>query len=364
MAKLFTPLGLGPLTARNRLWVSPMCQYSSEFMDGRARPWHAAHYGALAAGGAGVVVLEATAVAPEGRITPWDLGLWEDSQIDGLAGIAGFIKGQGALPGVQLGHSGRKGSTSQMWRGSAHVPPPEGGYRTHAPSAIAFADLPVPLELTPEQIEGLVEAFAAAAARAAQAGFEVIELHGAHGYLLHQFLSPLSNHRLDQYGGSLENRCRFPLAAIAAARRAVGPDKALLIRISATDWAEGGWDLEQSVEFAGLAKAAGVDLIDVSTGGLTPDAPVPVAPGYQAPFAGAIRQRAGVAVSTVGVIETAEQAEGLVADGVADAVMLGRPFLRDPHTPIKWAAELGLDTAEWCPPQYSMGGWRRYYGPA
>jgi 2,4-dienoyl-CoA reductase-like NADH-dependent reductase (Old Yellow Enzyme family) len=340
-----------------------MCQYSSEAMDGRVCPWHFAHYGALAQGGTGLVMLEATAVAPEGRITPWDLGLWDDSQIAGLAQIARFIKSQGALAAIQLGHSGRKGSTERMWEGGAHVPPADGGYQTYAPSPVAFAGLPRPLELTREQIAELVRAFAAAAGRAADAGFDVIELHAAHGYLLHQFLSPLANHRLDQYGGSLENRCRLLLAAVAAARTAISPERALAIRVSATDWAPGGWDLDQCVELAGWAKDAGLDHIDVSTGGLVADAKVPVEPGYQAPFAAAIRRRTGLSANTVGVIETAAQAEELIETGAADAVMLGRPFLRDPHTPVKWATELGLEPADWCPPQYSTAGWRRYHAP-
>ncbi|MDR1187596.1 MAG: NADH:flavin oxidoreductase/NADH oxidase [Bifidobacteriaceae bacterium] len=364
MTKLFSPIKFGSVTARNRLWVSPMCQYSATGKDGKAQPWHLAHYGALAQGGAGLVVLEATGVVPEGRITPWDLGLWEDSQVQGLAEIVSFLAGHGVLAGIQLGHAGRKGSTQAMWEGSDYLPESSGGYQTYAPSPIAFGDLPVPLELTLDQIAGLIEAFASAARRAAQAGFDVIELHGAHGYLIHQFLSPLSNHRLDQYGGSLENRCRFALEIIAAVRQAIGPDRTLAMRISATDWADGGWDLEQSVQLVSWAKDTGLDHIDVSTGALVADAKVPVAPGYQAPFAGEIRRRTGLSTSTVGVIETPEQAEGLIEEGTVDAVMLGRPFLRDPHTPVKWATQLGLEPTDWCPPQYATAGWRRYYPPS
>ncbi|MDR0627533.1 MAG: NADH:flavin oxidoreductase/NADH oxidase, partial [Bifidobacteriaceae bacterium] len=358
MAKLFTPIQVGRLDARNRLWVSPMCQYSSAGRDGRVSPWHVAHYGALAQGRPGLIVFEATAVAPEGRITPWDLGLWDDSQVEGLAGLVDFIHGQGVLAGIQIGHSGRKGSTSPMWEGSTYVDPADGGYQTYGPSPLAFGDLPVPLELTTAQIEDLVVAFAAGAERAAKAGFDFIELHGAHGYLMHQFLSPLSNQRLDEYGGSFENRCRFPLAAIAAVRAAIGPDRALLIRVSATDWVPGGWDLEQSVQFARLAKAAGLDHIDVSTGGLIADATVPVAPAYQAPFAAAIRAETHLPVNTVGIVDTSARAAALVEDGTVDAVMLGRPFLRDPNTALKWATELGLEPAEWSPPQYATAGWR------
>jgi 2,4-dienoyl-CoA reductase-like NADH-dependent reductase (Old Yellow Enzyme family) len=361
VTKLFTPIQFSSVTARNRLWVSPMCQYSADAMDGQVQPWHVAHYGALAQGGAGLIMFEATGVVPEGRITPWDLGIWADSQISGLSGIVSFIKSQGVTAAIQLGHAGRKGSTQRMWQGSDYVPPAEGGYQTYAPSPIAFNGLPVPLELTTEQIGVLAGAFAAASARAARAGFDVIELHGAHGYLLHQFLSPLSNQRLDQYGGSLENRCRFPLEVITAVRQAIGPERALAIRISATDWVEGGWDLDQSVQFAQWARDCGLDHIDVSTGGLVPDAKVPVKACYQAPFAGAIRSRTGLSTNTVGVIETADQAEALIADGTADAVMLGRPFLRDPNTPTKWATELGLNPDDWCPPQYARAGWQRYY---
>jgi 2,4-dienoyl-CoA reductase-like NADH-dependent reductase (Old Yellow Enzyme family) len=361
MAKLFTPIEIGPVTAKNRLWASPMCQYSATGRDGRTAAWHLAHYGALAAGGAGLVTVEATAVLPAGRITPWDLGLWEDSQVAGLAEVATFIEGQGAVPAIQLGHAGRKASTRQMWAGGAHVPIEDGGYEADAPSPIAFADLPVPRELTTGQVADVAEAFGAAARRAREAGFKAVEIHAAHGYLLHQFLSPLSNRRTDQYGGSLENRCRLTLDVVRKARDGIGQDGALMMRVSATDWADGGWDTEQTTRLAAWARDAGLDHLDVSTGGLTPDAKIPVRPAYQAPFAQEIGAATGLPVDSVGVIDTADLAEQLVTEGGLDAVMLGRPLLRDPHTPIKWATELGEEPADWSPPQYATAGWARYY---
>ncbi|MDR1117785.1 MAG: NADH:flavin oxidoreductase/NADH oxidase [Bifidobacteriaceae bacterium] len=362
MAKLFSPVSLGPLTVKNRLWASPMCQYSVETRDGRAGPWHQAHYGAMAAGGAGLVVVEATAVAPEGRITPWDLGLWDDSQIDALAPVAAFIEAQGAVPAIQLGHAGRKASTQKMWEGDAYVPPEQGGYQAVAPSAIPFADLPTPRELTAEEVAGVARAFGEAAARARQAGFRAVEIHAAHGYLLHQFLSPLSNHREDEYGGSGWNRGQLIVDVVRAVRDGIGPDAALMMRVSATDWVEGGWDVDDTSQLVGrLAQYAGIDHLDVSTGGLVPDARIPVGPAYQAPFAAQIAQETGIQVNSVGIIDTPEMAERLVTEGGLDAVMLGRPFLRDPHTPIKWAVELGEDAAAWTPPQYARAAWTRYY---
>jgi 2,4-dienoyl-CoA reductase-like NADH-dependent reductase (Old Yellow Enzyme family) len=250
-----------------------------------------------------------------------------------------------------------------MWNGGAHLPPDSGGYQTVAPSPIAFAGLPVPQELSAGQIELLVEAFGQAASRAVRCGFDLIELHAAHGYLVHQFLSPLSNKRSDSYGGTLENRCRFPLAAISAMRDSVPAERALMIRISATDWMPGGWDLEQSEQFVAWARQRGLDHVDVSTGALVAEAKIPVGPCHQAPFAGAIRRSAALTVNTVGMIETAEQAEKLLQDCLTDAVMLGRPMLRDPHTATKWATQLGGEAADWCPPQYAAAGWRRAYAP-
>jgi 2,4-dienoyl-CoA reductase-like NADH-dependent reductase (Old Yellow Enzyme family) len=362
MAELFSPAQIGPVTVRNRLWASPMCQYSAT--DGRAGSWHLGHYASLARGGAGLVVVEATAVAPEGRITPWDLGLWEASQVRPLAQVAALIAAAGATPGIQLGHAGRKGSTTQMWAGSEPLPPEDGGYETWSASAIPFNGLPSPRELSPGQIGELVGAFAAAAGRAREAGFEAVEIHAAHGYLLHQFLSPLSNRRTDAYGGSPAGRERFVLEVVEAVRAAIGPEAALLMRVSATDWVPGGWDLDQTRRLAGLAEDRGLDHLDVSTGGLVADAKAPVAPAYQAPFAAAVREDVGIGVNAVGVIDSADLAAGLVEDRAVDAVMLGRPLLRDPHTPIKWAVELGEDPERWSPPQYLTAGWARYHGRA
>jgi 2,4-dienoyl-CoA reductase-like NADH-dependent reductase (Old Yellow Enzyme family) len=382
MSKLFTPVAVGPLTAKNRLWASPMCQYSATGRDGRATAWHQAHYGALAAGGAGLVMVEATAVTPNGRITPWDLGLWDDSQIEPLAPVAAFIESQGAVPGIQLGHAGRKASTQPMWEGGAYVPPEQGGYEAVAPSPIPFGDLPAPRELAQAEVEGVARAFGEAAGRARRAGFRAVEIHAAHGYLLHQFLSPLSNRRTGDYGESWRNRTQLVVDVVRTVKDGIGPDAALLVRVSATDWVEGGWSVDDTVRLVGrLVHDAGIDHLDVSTGGLVPDAKIPVRPAYQAPFAAEIAERTGIAVNTVGVVDTADLAEGLVTgsgpakellrvegapegrmekDGL-DAVMLGRPLLRDPHTPVKWATELGEEPVDWCPPQYATAGWARYY---
>ncbi|MDR1393625.1 MAG: NADH:flavin oxidoreductase/NADH oxidase [Bifidobacteriaceae bacterium] len=386
MTKLFTPIKLGPLNVKNRLWVAPMCQYSATAQNGQATDWHLMHYGGLAAGGAGLIVVEATAVAPEGRITPWDLGLWDDAQIAPLARVAAFIKSQGAIAAIQLGHAGRKGATSQMWAGSTSLGAGQGGYGTVSASGMAFADLPRPRVLTDDETAALPGAFAAAAIRAEQAGFEAIELHAAHGYLLHQFLSPLTNQRGGVYGGPLENRCKLVLDTVQAVREGIGPRAALLMRVSATDWVQGGWDVDQTAYLARQAVKRGLDHLDVSSGGLVPEAKVPVGPAYQAPLAVQLRQAADVSVNAVGVIDTAALADSLITSGEpssaaasgvggpgsvtvddavpgVDSVMAGRVFLRDPHTPIKWATELGEEPASWSPSAYAMAGWARYYGP-
>ncbi|MBI4911115.1 MAG: NADH:flavin oxidoreductase/NADH oxidase [Acidobacteria bacterium] len=344
---LFSPLELRGQRFRNRIGVSPMCQYSAE--EGRAADWHLVHLGARAAGGAGLVLVEATAVAPEGRISPHDLGLWEDGQIGPLARIAAFIASQGAVPGIQLAHAGRKAGVARPWDGGARLLPAEGGWVVEAPSPLPFhPGDPEPMALDGPALARVLDAFRAAARRAVTAGFRVVELHAAHGYLLHQFLSPLSNHRGDAFGGSLENRLRFPLQVVAALREAA-PDRALFVRVSATDWKEGGWDLPQCVAFAKALKGVGVDLVDVSSGGLAPDASVKVAPGYQVPFAAAIRKEAGIPTAAVGLITGAGQAEAILAEGHADLVLLGREFLRDPHWPLRAARELGAE-APWPPP--------------
>ncbi|MWV48932.1 oxidoreductase [Rathayibacter sp. VKM Ac-2803] len=350
---LFRPLTLRSRTARNRLWAAPMCQYSVEAQDGRPTGWHLVHLGSIARGGVGVVISEATAVTPEGRISPWDTGLWDDAQRDAWAPIVDFVHEQGSLAGVQLAHAGRKASTYREWSGRGTVPAEEGGWNTVAPSAVAFDGYAEPRALDAGELPGLVEAFRASARRAVEAGFDVIELHAAHGYLLHQFLSPLSNRREDEYGGSLENRARLLLETVRAVRAEIG-ELPLLVRFSATDWAEGGWTLEETIRVSEWAREAGVDLFDVSTGGLVGGTHIPVAPLYQVPFARELRRATGAPVGAVGLITTAEQAEGVITAGDADVVLLARELLRDPHAATRMAHELGVDIA---PAQYARA-WR------
>jgi 2,4-dienoyl-CoA reductase-like NADH-dependent reductase (Old Yellow Enzyme family) len=347
--QLFDPLPLRSLTLPNRIAVSPMCEYSS--VDGLANDWHVVHLGSRAVGGAGLVLTEASAVSPEGRISPDDLGIWNDAHIEPLARITRFVRSQGAFAGIQLAHAGRKASTPSPFKGRGRVELAHGGWVPLAPSAIAFSpDYHTPRAMTQDDIRRAITDFAAAAERALNAGFEVVELHAAHGYLAHQFLSPLSNQRDDEYGGSFANRVRFALK-MAAAVRAVWPERLpLFVRISVTDWADGGWTLDESVELAGLLKKEGADLIDCSSGGLVPYATIPVGPGYQVPFADRIRREAGIATGAVGMIAAAPQADQIVCNGQADLVLLARELLRDPYWPVHAAAELGLP-AEW-PPQY------------
>ncbi len=349
MSVLFSPLRLRSLELRNRIAVSPMCQYSSQ--DGVPNDWHLVHLGSRAVGGAALVIAEATAVTAGGRISPGDTGIWSDQQAQAWSRIARFVKEQGAAAGVQLAHAGRKASTDVPWRGGAAVAPDAGGWRPVAPSAEPFADgFAVPRALSSADIRGVVDAFAAAARRALVAGFDCIELHMAHGYLVHQFLSPLSNHRDDAYGGSLENRMRRALEVAGAVRASWPEERPLLARISATDWVEGGWDLEQSIALCrGLAQA-GVDLVDCSSGGSVPHAKIQLGPGYQVPFAEAIRREAGVKTGAVGLITEPEQAEAIVAEGKADVVFLARALLRDPYWPLHAAQALGA-ASPW-PVQY------------
>jgi 2,4-dienoyl-CoA reductase-like NADH-dependent reductase (Old Yellow Enzyme family) len=350
MPHLFDPLTLRGITIRNRIGVSPMCQYSAE--NGFANDWHLVHLGSRAAGGAGVVIVEATAVEARGRISPQDLGLWTDDQIAGLARITSFIKSQGATPAIQLAHAGRKASTAQPWQGGGPVGPEGGGWQPVGASAIPFAEkYPTPTELTTAEVGGIVDAFRAAAVRTDSAGFDVIELHAAHGYLLHSFLSPLSNQRTDQYGGSFENRIRL-LVETAEATREVWPDhKPLFVRISCTDWVEGGWTIEESVELARRLKDVGVDLIDCSSGGSVPTAQVPGGAGYQTPFAERIRREANIPTAAVGMITQAMQADEIVRNRRADLVLLARELLRDPHWPLHAARTLQQPPP--VPPQYA-----------
>ena len=344
MSGLFEPLALGGLTLKNRIAVSSMCQYSS--VEGHPTPWHMVHLGSRAVGGAGLVFTEATAVEARGRISPEDSGIWLDSQAEGWAPIARFIKEQGAAPGMQLAHAGRKASTASPWNGGKAVEAGEGksGWRpVVAPSALVFDEGYVPPQaLTVADIDAVVGSFADAAKRALAAGFEVLEIHGAHGYLLHEFLSSLSNRREDAYGGSLENRMRL-VKRVVSAVRAVMPDKLpLMLRISATDWTDGGWDVEQSCALVDSLKGEGVALIDVSSGGNVPNAKIPVGMGYQTPFAAEIRRRTGVPTGAVGMIVAPEQADHIVRSGQADMVLLAREMLRDPYWPRRAAKALGV----------------------
>jgi 2,4-dienoyl-CoA reductase-like NADH-dependent reductase (Old Yellow Enzyme family) len=354
MSALFDPLTIRDLTFANRVFVSPMCQYSSE--DGYANDWHFVHLGSRAVGGAGLVLTEATAVLPEGRISPQDLGIWKDEHIEMLGRIVGFIHEQGSIAGMQLAHAGRKASTSRPWEGHDAVPESEGGWtKVVAPSAIPFSDTyPMPQALTLDGIQEVVDGFAAAARRACQAGFRVIEIHAAHGYLIHEFLSPLSNRREDEYGGSLENRTRLCREVVAAVRAAWPKELPLFIRISATDWVEGGWTLEEAVKLAGELKQMGVDLIDCSSGGNVPHARIPVGPGYQTAFAERIRSEAGIMTGAVGMITSPIQAEHIIRTGQADAVIMAREFLRNPYWPLQAARELEQPIA-W-PVQYLRAG--------
>ena len=341
-ATLYEPLTLRGVTLRNRIGVSPMCEYSS--VDGFANDWHVVHLGSRAVGGAGLVLTEATAVTADGRISPHDLGIYRDEHVETLARIARFATAQGAVPGMQLSHAGRKASTDAPWRGGKPLAPSEGGWRpVWAPSAIAFGDRsPVPDALDHAAIDDVIAAFRAAAARALDAGFQVIELHAAHGYLLHEFLSPLANHRTDEYGGSFENRVRL-LVRVTESVREVWPDRLpLLVRLSGTDWAPGGWDLEQSVALTRLLVPLGVDLIDCSSGGIVPGVKIPVGPGYQVHIAEHIRREGGAATAAVGLITDPAHADAIIRSGEADMVFLARELLRDPYWPLHAAKRLGV----------------------
>ena len=349
MSQLFSPLQLRSITFRNRIAVSPMCEYSSE--DGFANDWHLVHLGSRAVGGAGLVFTEATAVSPEGRISIQDLGIWKDEHIPMLQKITTFIAAQGAVPGIQLAHAGRKASTLRPWDGNGILPAADGGWQVMAPSAIPFNEVyPMPEALTETGIRKVLDDFKSAAGRALSAGFKVIELHGAHGYLLHNFLSPLSNHRTDEYGGVFENRIRIMLQTVEAIRE-VWPEKyPLLVRLSVTDWAEDGWNPEESVKLAAILKTKGVDLVDCSSGGLAAHQQIKAGPLYQTPFAEKIRKEAGIATGAVGMITTATEAESIIAEGRADIVIMARQLLREPYFPLHAAHELGADV-KW-PVQY------------
>jgi 2,4-dienoyl-CoA reductase-like NADH-dependent reductase (Old Yellow Enzyme family) len=359
VSQLFSPLTLRGTTLRNRVLVSPMCQYSS--VDGHPGDWHLVHLGSFARGGAGLVMTEATAVTADGRISPQDAGIWTDAQAADYERITHFIAGQGATPGIQLAHAGRKASTKRPWERqpgtSSVVDAADGGWQAVAPSPIGYDDWPAPAELSAADIETIADAFAAAAIRADGAGFEVAELHAAHGYLLHEFLSPLSNERADAYGGDFSHRIRALLEVVDGVRRVWPDHKALSVRVSATDWVDGGWDLEQTEALARELVDHGVDVIDVSSGGNSPKQQIPVGPGYQVPHARAVREASGLPTIAVGMITSPQQAEQIVSDGSADAVMLARQLLREPHWPLRAAYELRGDV-RW-PDQYTRATYRR-----
>ena len=350
MPHLFDPLTLRGITLRNRIAVSPMCEYSST--DGFPTDWHLVHLGSRAVGGAGLVLTEAAAVAPEGRISPQDLGIYHDEHVEPLRRITRFIDEQGAVAGIQLAHAGRKASTARPWEGKDAVAVENGGWRpVVGPSALAFDDgYALPESLSVEGIQKVVQDFAQAAKRSADAGFRVAELHAAHGYLLHEFLSPLSNKRTDQYGGSFENRTRIVRETVEAVHGTWPEQFPLFVRISATDWTEGGWDIAQSIELTRMLKPLGVDLIDTSTGGNVPHAKIPVGPGYQVQFAEQIKRDTGVLTGAVGMITDPQQADGIIREGQADLVLLARELLRDPYWPRRAAKELGAEIA--APVQY------------
>jgi 2,4-dienoyl-CoA reductase-like NADH-dependent reductase (Old Yellow Enzyme family) len=352
---LFEPCTLRDVTIPNRVWMPPMCQYSAAPEGpetGVPDDWHFAHYAARATGGTGLIIVEATAVSPEGRISPYDLGIWNDTQVEAFRRITRFLASQGTVPAIQLAHAGRKASTDRPWKGGAPVGPDAHGWDSVAPSPIAFDDRhPVPAELTVDRIKDIVGQFADAARRALAAGFEIAEIHGAHGYLINEFLSPHSNHRTDAYGGSHENRTRFALEVVDAVREVWPQDKPLFFRVSATEWLdEGGWGADDTVRLAADLRAHGVDLLDVSSGGNASGVRIPTGPGYQVPFAARVKQETGLPVAAVGLITEVEQAEKILANGEADAVLLGRELLRNPSWARLAARELGAEVR--VPDQY------------
>lgn len=350
MSKLFSPLKIRNVELKNRIAVSPMCQYSCN--EGVVNDWHLVHLGSRAIGGAGLIITEAAAVSPEGRISPDDAGIWNDEQANAFKRITSFIKSQNAVAGIQLAHAGRKASTYSPWKGNGKIPIENGGWQTLAPSALHFSDnYPRPKEMNEEDINFIINQFAIAARRSVEAGFEVIELHFAHGYLVHEFLSPLSNLRKDKYGGSLENRCRLSIQIAKFVREVIPNRTPLFVRISSTDWVEDGWDIEQSIQLVNWLKAVGVDLIDCSSGGNISGVKIPVAPGYQIPFAEKIKKEANILTGGVGLITDAEQAEKIIAEEKADIVLLARQMLRDPFWALHAAKKLGVDLTDY-PKQY------------
>lgn len=348
-SKLFSTLQIKSLVLKNRIVISPMCQYSAQ--DGFATDWHLVHLGSRASGGAALIIQEATSVSPEGRITPEDLGIWKDEHIEKLQTITRFIMEHDAIPGIQLAHAGRKASVSSPWNGNVKLGATQGGWETVAPSAISYhEEEPVPTALDQAGIQKVISDFKSAARRAVQAGYKVIEIHAAHGYLLHEFLSPLSNFRTDEYGGSFENRVRFVLEVLEAVQSEWPKELPLFVRISATDWAEGGWNIEESVRLSAILKEKGVDLIDVSSGGLVSYQQIPLAPNYQVPFADKIKKEVGIMTGAVGLINESGQAESIIATEKADLVFFARASLRSPNLALQFAEELNAEV-QW-PKQY------------
>lgn len=350
MSKLFTELTLRNLRIRNRIFIAPMCQYSCEDQNGVVGDWHLMHLGARAAGGAGLVIAEATAVSPEGRISPWCPGIWNEAQVEAWSKVNDFIHSQGAKSALQLAHAGRKGSTFREWSGTGTVPVAEGGWQTVAPSAEAFTGYAAPRALDKTEIHNLVAAFAKAASNAVRAGFDAVEIHAAHGYLIHQFLSPLTNQRTDEYGGILENRARFLLEILSAVRLELGQETPILVRFSATDYKDGGWDETQTAEVAKWCAELGADLFDISSGGLITGVDIPTGPGYQVPKAEFVAERVQAPISAVGQITTGKQAEEILQTTNVQVILIGRASLRDPNWPLRAAHELGIEPDYWPKP--------------
>ncbi len=354
MAKLFETIRVRDLEVRNRIWVAPMCQYSAEDQDGMPTEWHLVHYGSRAAGGAGLVIVEATAVSPVGRISAWDTGIWNDQHTDAWSYIVDFMHTQGAAVAIQLAHAGRKASIFREWSGQGSIPLDEGGWQSVSATDQGFTGYAAPRKLATEEIGDIVAEFTRAARRSVDAGFDALEIHAAHGYLIHQFLSPITNNRTDKYGGSLENRARLLLEIITSVRNEIGEATPLMVRFSATDYVEGGWDEAQTAEVANWCTKAGADLFDISTGGLVTGVQIPSGPGYQVPVAEFVAERVEKPVSVVGQITSGTQAEDILQRGQVEVVMIGRAELRDPMWPLRAAAELGVDVDYW-PKQYGWG---------
>ena len=356
MPKLFEEITLRELEIRNRIWISPMCQYSCENQDGVPNAWHEVHLGSRAVGGAGLIIVEASAVTPNGRITPWCAGIWNEEQVIAWKRVNEICHASGAKTAMQLAHAGRKASVFRPWSGEGSVSLAEGGWESVSSTERAFGDYAAPRKLTTEEIPELVSAFAESAKRSVRAGFDCIEIHGAHGYLIHQFLSPLSNDRTDEYGGSLENRARLLLEIVRAVRAAIPEGMPLLLRLSATDYSPSGWDPEQTATVSGWATDLGVDLVDISSGGIISGIKIPIGPGYQVPLAKYVSERIEAPVSAVGHITEAQQAEEILQSGAADVILIARASLRDPYWPLRAAHELGAKIDYW-PKQYTAGKW-------